>query len=132
MSMTDPIADLLTQIRNAGRAAKRRVELPSSQMRRRIAEILLESNYIRSVEYIEDELQGILRIRLRFTPEGKNVIKGIERISRPGRRVYLNKKDLLKGSRKPGMLVLTTSSGVMTDREAMAKGVAGEALFRIW
>jgi small subunit ribosomal protein S8 len=106
--------------------------MPASKARRKIAEILLENNFIRSVDYVEDEIQGILRIRLKYTPEGKSLIKGIERISTPGLRVYLNKKDLIRGSRKPGMVILSTSSGLMTEKDAITKGVGGEAMFRIW
>ena len=132
MTMTDPIADLLTRIRNASRASIRRLEIPASKMKRRVAEILLENNFIRSVDYIEDDIQGILRIRLKYTPEGKSIIKGIKRISKPGLRDYRDNKDLLKGSRKPGMIVLSTSSGIMTEKDAVRQGVGGEALFRIW
>ncbi len=132
MTMTDPIADLLTRIRNASKASIRRLEVPASKMKKRIAEILLENNFIRSVDYIEDDIQGILRIRLKYTPEGASVIKGIKRISRPGLRAYSAKKDLYKGSRKPGMIILSTSSGIMTEKEAIHKGIGGEALFRIW
>jgi len=132
MTMTDPIADLLTRIRNASRASIRRLEVPASKMKKRITEILLENNFIRSIDYIEDDIQGVLRIRLKYTPEGISVIKGIKRISKPGLRVYRNNKDLYKGSRKPGMVILSTSSGIMTEKEAIHKGIGGEALFRIW
>jgi len=132
MTMTDPIADLLTRIRNASRASIRRLEVPASKMKKRITEILLENNFIRSIDYIEEDIQGVLRIRLKYTPEGISVIKGIKRISKPGLRVYRNNKDLYKGSRKPGMVILSTSSGIMTEKEAIHKGIGGEALFRIW
>ena len=132
MSMTDPIAEMLARIRNASRASIRRLDMPASKARRRIAEILLENNFIRSVDYIEDDLQGILRLRLKYTPEGTSMIRGIKRISTPGLRVYMGKKDLVKGSRKPGMVILSTSSGIMTEKDAIDKGVGGEAMFRIW
>ncbi|MCP4581608.1 MAG: 30S ribosomal protein S8 [candidate division Zixibacteria bacterium] len=132
MTMTDPIADMLTRIRNASRASIRRLDMPASNARKKIAAILLENNFIRSVDYIEDEIQGILRLRLKYTPEGKSVIKGIKRISTPGLRVYRGKKDLVKGSRKPGMVILSTSAGLMTERDAITEGVGGEAMFRIW
>jgi small subunit ribosomal protein S8 len=132
MTMTDPIADMITRIRNASRASIRRLDIPASNMKRRIAEILLENNYVRSVDYIEDEIQGILRLRLRYTPEGKSVIKGIQRISKPGLRTFMGKKKLLRGSRKLGTVILSTSSGLMTDKDAVTRGVGGEALFRIW
>jgi small subunit ribosomal protein S8 len=132
LTMTDPIADLLTRIRNASRASIRRLDIPASKMKKRIAEILLENNFVRAVDYIEDDLQGILRIRLKYTAEGKSVIKGLKRISKPGLRVYQSKKDLVKGSRKPGMVILSTSTGIMTERNAIQNGIGGEALFRIW
>lgn len=132
MTMTDPIADMLTRIRNANRASIRRIDIPASRLKRRIAEVLLDNNLIRSIDYVEDELQGILRIRLKYTPEGVSVIKGIKRISKPGLRNYSSKKDLIKGSRKLGMVVLSTSSGVLTEKEAIRRGIGGEALFRIW
>jgi small subunit ribosomal protein S8 len=132
MTMTDPIADMLTRLRNACRASIRRLDIPASRMKKQIAEILLENNFLRSVEYIDDDLQGILRIRLKYTPDGKSVIKGIRRVSKPSLKVYSSKKDLFKSSRKPGMMVLSTSSGIMTEKEAVRKGVGGEALFRIW
>ncbi|OQX91592.1 MAG: 30S ribosomal protein S8 [candidate division Zixibacteria bacterium 4484_95] len=132
MTMTDPIADMLTRIRNASRVSIRRVDIPASKLKRKISEVLLENNFIRSIDYVEDGLQGILRIRLRYTPDGISVIKGIKRISRPGLRIYKNKKDLIKGSKQPGMLVLSTSSGVMNEKEAIRRGISGEALFRIW
>jgi small subunit ribosomal protein S8 len=132
MTMTDPVADLLTRIRNAARADIRRVDVPASKLKRKIAELLLENNFIRAIDFIDDGLQGVLRIRLRFTPNGKSVIKGIVKVSRPGLRVYMGKKDLVKGSRRPGVIVLSTSSGIMTQKEAIEKGLGGEALFRVW
>ena len=132
MTMTDPVADLLTRIRNAAKADIRRVDVPASKLKRKIAELLLENNFIRAIDYIDDGLQGVLRIRLRFTPDGKSVIKGIVKISRPGLRVYLGKKDLDKVSRRPGVIVLSTSSGILTQKEAIEKGLGGEALFRVW
>lgn len=132
MTMTDPIADMLTRLRNASRASIRRLDMPASKAKKRIAEILLENNFIRSVEYIEDDIQGILRIRLKYTSEGQSLIKGIKRISTPGLRSYMSKKDIVKGSRKPGMIILSTSSGLMTQKNAIANGVGGEAMFRIW
>jgi len=132
MTMTDSIADMLTRIRNASRASIRRLDMPASKLRKRIAEILLENNFIRSVDYIEDDLQGILRLRLKYTTEGKSVISDIQRLSKPGLRQFMSKKDLVKGSRKPGMFVLSTSSGLMTGKEAIRQGLGGEAMFRIW
>ena len=132
MSTSDTIADFLTRIRNACRANHRRVDVPSSSFRLRIAEFLVKLNYLRSADYIEDGKQGILRIRLKYTPDSKSVIGGLERISKPGLRVYLDKDDLAKGSRKMGTLILSTSKGLMTDADALQTGIGGEALFRIW
>ncbi len=132
MSMTDPIADLLTRLRNAHRAGHRRVDIPASKLKLQIADLLVELNFIRSVDFIEDNIQGILRIRLKYTPESKSVISGLERISKPGLRTYLTRKDLTKGTRKMGTVILSTSRGLMTDKSALDSGVGGEALFKIW
>ena len=132
MSMTDPIADLLTRLRNAFRAGHRRVDIPASKLKLQIADLLVELNFIRSVDFIEDNIQGILRIRLKYTPESKSVISGLERISKPGLRTYLTRKDLTKGTRKMGTVILSTSRGLMTDKNALDSGVGGEALFKIW
>jgi small subunit ribosomal protein S8 len=132
MSMTDPIADFLTRIRNACRANHRRVDIPASQLKARIAELLVRLNFIRSVDFIEDSKQGILRIRLKYTPDSDSVISGMERVSRPGLKIYLTKKDLAGATRKMGTTVLSTSKGLMTDNEALEAGIGGEALFRIW
>ncbi len=132
MSMTDPIADFLTRIRNAFRAGHRRVDIPASKLKLQIADLLVELNFLRSVDFIEDNLQGILRIRLKYTPESKSIISGLERISRPGLRTYLTGKDLPKGTRKMGTVILSTSKGLMTDKRALDSGLGGEALFKIW
>ena len=132
MSMTDPIADFLTRIRNAFRAGHRRVDIPASKLKLQIADLLVELNFLRSVDFIEDNVQGILRIRLKYTPDSKSVISGLERISRPGLRTYMTQKDLPKGTRKMGTVILSTSKGLMIDKRALDSGVGGEALFRIW
>jgi small subunit ribosomal protein S8 len=132
MSMTDTIADLLTRIRNAAKAKQRRVNIPSSTTKIRIAEVLKKMNYLRTVEFVEDGKQGILVVRLRYTPDSKSVITGLERISRPGLRIYYDKDKLAAGSRKMGTVILSTSHGIMTDKEALEAGVGGEALFRVW
>jgi len=130
--MTDPIADFLTRIRNAFRAGHRRVDIPASELKLQIAELLVELNFLRSVDFIEDNIQGILRIRLKYTPESKSIISGLERISRPGLRIYLTRKDLTRSTRKMGMVILSTSRGLMADKSAVDSGVGGEALFRVW
>jgi len=130
--MTDPIADFLTRIRNGFRAGHRRLDIPASNLKLKIAELLVEHNFLRSVEYIEDGLQGILRIRLKYTPDSKSVISGLERISKPGLRKYITKKDLTKNTRKMGTVILSTSQGIMADKRALEAGLGGEALFRVW
>lgn len=132
MKTTDPIADFLTRIRNAFRAKLRRVDIPASNIKMKMAELLVELNYLRSVDFIEDGKQGILRIRLKYTPDSKSVITGIERVSKPGLRKYLAKDDLAKNSRKMGMVILSTSGGLMTDKKALETGVGGEAMFKVW
>ncbi|HBZ01592.1 MAG TPA: 30S ribosomal protein S8 [candidate division Zixibacteria bacterium] len=132
MSMTDTIADLLTRIRNAAKAKQRRVDIPSSTTKIRIAEVLKRMNYLRTVEFVEDGKQGILVVRLRYTPDSKSVITGLERISRPGLRIYYDKDKLAAGSRRMGTVILSTSRGILTDKEALEAGVGGEALFRVW
>ena len=132
MSITDTIGDFLTRIRNASGAKQRRVAVPASNMRLRVAELLQRLNYLRSVDFVEDGKQGVLVIRLRYTPDSKSVITGLERISRPGLRIYYDKDKLSAGSRKVGTIVLSTSHGLMTDKEALEAGVGGEALFRVW
>lgn len=132
MNTTDPIADLLTRIRNSFRAGHRRLDIPASTLKHRIAELLVEYNYLRSVDYIEDGKQGVLRIRLKYTPDSKSVISGLERISKPGLRKYFTHRDLAKGTRKMGMIVLSTSQGILPDKKALENGVGGEALFKIW
>ncbi len=132
MSMTDPIADFLTRIRNACRAKQRRVDIPASNLKQKMAELLVELNFIRSVDFIEDNKQGILRIRLKYTPDSESVISGLERVSRPGLRKYLTNKDLSKGTRRMGTIVLSTSKGILPEKMATESGVGGEALFRVW
>jgi small subunit ribosomal protein S8 len=132
MSMTDTIADFLTRIRNAAKAKQRRVNIPSSAMKISVAEVLKRMNYLRTVDFVEDGKQGILVVRLRYTPDSKSVITGLERISKPGLRIYYDKDKLAAGSRKMGTVILSTSRGIMTDKEALEAGVGGEALFRVW
>ncbi|OGC89922.1 MAG: 30S ribosomal protein S8 [candidate division Zixibacteria bacterium RBG_16_53_22] len=132
MSMTDTIGDFLTRIRNASGAKQRRITAPASNMRLRVAEVLQRLNYLRSVDFVEDGKQGMLVVKLRYTPDSKSVISGLERISRPGLRVYFDRDKLSARSRKMGTVVLSTSRGLMTDKEAIEAGVGGEALFRVW
>jgi small subunit ribosomal protein S8 len=130
--MTDTIGDFLTRIRNASGAKQRRVTVPASNMRLRVAELLQRLNFLRSVDFVEDGKQGMLIIRMRYTPDSKSVITGLQRISKPGLRVYYDRDKLSAGSRKMGTVVLSTSRGLMTDKEALEARVGGEALFRVW
>jgi small subunit ribosomal protein S8 len=132
MSMTDTIADFLTRIRNASKAKHRRVNIPASIMKLGVAEALKRLNFLRSVEIVEDGKQGMLVIRLKYTPDSKSVITGLQRISKPGLRIYYDKNKLSSGSRRMGTIVLSTSRGLLTDKEALEAGVGGEALFRVW
>jgi small subunit ribosomal protein S8 len=132
MSMTDPIADFLTRIRNAAKAKQRRVDIPASNMKMGLAELLKRLNFLRTVDFVEDGKQGMLAIRLKYTPDSKSVITGLRRISKPGLRIYYDRNKLSAGSRRMGIIVLSTSKGLMTDKEALEAGVGGEALFRVW
>ena len=132
MTMTDPIADMLTRLRNAYRAQHKEVEIPASKIKRRIAEILLEGNYISKLEFADDNKQGILRLYLSYTASGESAISGLKRLSRPGLRVYYDKDQIRKMTRHLGMLIVSSSSGVMTDAEARRRGIGGELLCRVW
>jgi len=132
MTMTDPIADMLTRLRNASRAKHKEVEIPASKIKRRIAEILLEGNYISKLESVDDSKQGILRLGLSYTASGESIITGLKRFSKPGLRVYYDKDRIRKMTRHLGMLIVSTSSGVMTDAEARRMGIGGELLCRVW
>jgi small subunit ribosomal protein S8 len=142
--MTDPIADMLTRIRNAVHSRHQRVDVPASRFKAEIARILEQEGYIQGFKTVEpkDEpgnganrepaVQSILRIALKYGPRGENVISGLERVSRPGRRVYLGREDVPKVLGGLGVSILTTSRGVMTGREAVKAGVGGEVLCNIW
>jgi len=132
MSMTDPIADLLTRIRNAAHAGHKKLAMPSSRINREIARILTETNYLRSYAEVEAFPQNQLVLRLRFTPQHKSVITGLERVSRSGLRRYGSAADIQAMGRKLGVTVVSTSRGVMTDKEAGEKGIGGEILCRVW
>jgi small subunit ribosomal protein S8 len=132
MSITDPIADMLTKIRNALHAKHRRVDVPGSGIKREIARILLEEKFIRDYAFFEDGKQGILRIHLRYGPREKSVIEGIKRASTPGRRRYVNRDRIPRVFSGLGVTILSTSRGVMTDRMARRVGVGGEVLCYVW
>lgn len=131
MQITDTIADLLTRIRNASAAKHESVDVPASNMKKAIANILLEEGYVREVEIIDDNKQGIIRITLKYLDK-KSVISGLKRISKPGLRVYAGKEDLPKVLGGLGIALISTSKGVMTDKEARKQGVGGEVLAYVW
>jgi small subunit ribosomal protein S8 len=132
--MTDPIADMLTRIRNATLARQARVEMPSSRLKVEIARILESEGYIQGFKVIEPEgsAQAQLRVFLKYGPRGERVITGLERVSRPGRRVYFGRDDVPDVLAGLGTSILTTSRGVMTGREAVKVGVGGEVLCNVW
>ena len=132
MVTTDPIADMLTRIRNAGQAKFKTVDVPASNIKRDIAEILFNEGYIKSYEEIKNDNQGIIRITLKYTEKGKKVISGLRRISKPGLRVYAAKEELPKVLNGLGIALISTSKGIMTDKKARELGVGGEVLAYVW
>ena len=132
MHITDPIADMLTRIRNANSAKHKTVDIPASKMKTAIAEILFKEGYIKSFELINDETQGIIRITLKYDEKGTRVIDGIKRISKPGLRVYAGKEELPKVLNGLGIAIISTSKGLKTDKEAREAGIGGEVLAYIW
>ncbi|MGI9953021.1 30S ribosomal protein S8 [Moorellaceae bacterium AZ2] len=130
--MTDPIADFLTRIRNANLAYHEKVEVPASRVKRAMAEILKNEGYIKDYEYIEDGKQGILRIYLKYGPNRERVITGLKRISRPGLRIYAKKDQLPRVLGGLGIALISTSKGIMTDKQARREGLGGEVICYIW
>ena len=132
MSMTDPIADMLTRIRNACSAKHARVDVPASRLKREVARVLAESRFIDNFAFIEDGKQGILRLYLRYDQNDNSIIRGLERVSTPGLRQYASKADIPRVLRGLGIAIISTSKGVMTDKEARMNGVGGEILCSVW
>lgn len=132
MQATDVIADMLTRIRNASSAKHETVDVPASNMKKSIAKILLDEGYIKGVDEIEDSKQGMIRIKLKYTGNKQNVITGIKRISKPGLRVYAGKGEVPKVLGGLGIAILSTSKGIMTDKNARSMGVGGEVLAYVW
>ena len=130
--MTDPIADFLTRIRNANQARLESLEVPSSNMKKAIAEILQKEGFIRDVEYIDDDKQGVIRVFLKYGKNNERVITGLRRISKPGLRSYVKSDDVPKVLNGLGIAILSTPEGVITDKEARAKHVGGEVLAYVW
>ena len=132
MNITDPIADMLTRIRNASRSKHKIVDVPASNIKKSIADILFKEGYIKSYEEISNDTQGILRITLKYDEKGNKVISGLKRISKPGLRVYAAKDELPKVLNGLGIALISTSKGIMTDKQARELGVGGEVLAYIW
>ena len=133
MITTDPIADMLTRIRNANSSKHKTVDVPASNMKLAIANILLNEGYIKSLEEIKSENnQGIIRITLKYDEKGNRVIDGLKRISKPGLRVYASKEDLPKVLNGLGVAIISTSQGLKTDKEARQEGLGGEVIAYIW
>ncbi|MFZ4454405.1 30S ribosomal protein S8 [Salibacterium aidingense] len=132
MVMTDPVADMLTRIRNANTVRHEKLELPASNLKNEIASILKQEGFVRDVESVEDNKQGIIRIFLKYGAENERVITGLKRISKPGLRVYAKADELPRVLGGLGIAVISTSSGVMSDKEARKKQVGGEVLAYVW
>ncbi|NLN48522.1 MAG: 30S ribosomal protein S8 [Clostridiales bacterium] len=132
MVINDPIADMLTRIRNANTVKHQTVDIPLSNIKKAMADILAEEGYIRSYEIIDDGKQGIIRVTLKYTANKGKVITGLKRISKPGLRVYAKKDEVPKVLGGLGIAILSTSSGIMTDKNARNGGLGGEVLCYIW
>jgi small subunit ribosomal protein S8 len=135
MSMTDPIADMLTRIRNAHQAGHRKVSVPASNLKRNVAELLKQQGYIEKYEVTEDSGQGILRLTLKYyVRDGQRtgVIEGIRRVSRPGRRIFAGKDNIPKVSGGYGISILSTNQGILTGHQCRMRGIGGEVLCEVW
>ncbi|HOO39184.1 MAG TPA: 30S ribosomal protein S8 [Deltaproteobacteria bacterium] len=128
---TDPIADMITRIRNGAQASKESVDIPASKMKLNIADILMKEGYIKGYKVIEDGKQGLLRVNLKYF-NSRHVITGIQRVSKPGRRIYKGAQDIQPVRKGLGISIVSTSKGVMTDHKAKAENVGGEVLIRVW
>ena len=132
MQITDPVADMLTRIRNANTAKHESVDVPASNLKKAIAKILLDEGYIKSYEVVEDGTQGVIRIQLKYLAGKEKVISGLRRVSKPGLRVYAGADELPRVLKGLGIAILSTSKGVMTDKAARANHVGGEVLAFVW
>ena len=132
MGMTDPVADMLTRIRNGSKAKKKWVEIPASKLKKEVARILAEEHFIEMFRFIEDSTQGELRLFLRYDNQENPIITGIKRVSKPGLRKYSSADKLPRVLNGLGIAIVSTSSGVMTDRDARQKGVGGEIICYVW
>ena len=132
MTMTDPIADMLTRIRNANVVKHETVDVPASNMNKELARILLEEGFIRGYDVIEDGKQGIIRIQLKYGQTGERVISGLKRISKPGMRVYADKHEVPRVLNGLGISIISTSKGILTDKQARKENVGGEVICYVW
>ena len=132
MQITDPVADMLTRIRNANTAKHESVDVPASNLKKAIAKILLDEGYIKSYEVVEDGTQGVIRIQLKYLAGKEKVISGLRRVSKPGLRVYAGADELPRVLKGLGIAIISTSKGVMTDKAARAAHIGGEVLAFIW
>ena len=132
MQITDPVADMLTRIRNANTAKHESVDVPASNLKKAIAKILLDEGYIKSYEVVEDGTQGVIRVQLKYLAGKEKVISGLRRVSKPGLRVYAGADELPRVLKGLGIAIISTSKGVMTDKAARANHVGGEVLAFVW
>ena len=132
MTMTDPIADMLTRIRNANTVGHETVEIPASKMKKAIAEILKEEGYIEDFEVIEDDKQGIIKVTMKYGANKEKVISGIKKISKPGLKVYAKANEVPKVLGGLGIAIISTSKGIVSDKEARKLGVGGEVICYVW
>ena len=132
MAMSDPISDMLTRIRNAGKAKFNSIDIPGSKLKTELARVLKDEGFIRNYKFIKDNKQGILRVYLKYDEEQSNAIIGLERVSKPSRRFYVKSKDIKPVLNGMGIAILSTSKGIMTDKQARSENLGGEILCNIW
>jgi small subunit ribosomal protein S8 len=132
MAMSDPIADMLTRIRNAGKAKFKSVDIPGSRMKTEIAKVLKSEGFIRNYKFVSDDKQGMLRVYLKYGPDQTHSIFGLERVSKPSRRVYVKGNKIEPVLNGLGVVILSTSKGIMTDKSARRKNIGGELLCHVW
>jgi len=132
MTMSDPISDMLTRIRNGGRARHASTDIPGSNLKTALARVLKEEGFIRNYKFIKDDKQGVIRVYLKYDNTNQHVIYGLQRVSRPSRRVYVGSREVKPVLKGLGISVLSTSKGIMTDKRARAEMVGGEVLCNIW
>ena len=132
MSLTDPVADMLTRIRNACLAQHKTVDIPSSKMKEAIANLLRREGYIEDYQILPDNKQNVLRVRLKYLEDKKNAIEGLRRVSKPSIRVYVKRNEVCPVRKYMGVAILSTTEGILTDREARIKGLGGEVLCEVW